>query len=575
MLNPSDVLTILEQGAFMPSVQAMSTNYQDRKYHFTGEYPEKLLNTFRPNEEEWQKDYRRNNFKAKNKSLIEKLISLFQKIGQNNDWRISFEDDFQKTGVNPEMLSVENLLTQEIPHFKSLENFLFDYLLKLWMEDPGALLLPMVDNPTKILTFYSPNVLYRYEENFVVQKSVGYLPETGKPGVEVYAGGKGYLYVFFKKEGKKQAGRDEYQLRQEYILEGNPFVEVGSIVDYFDEYNQPIYKSLIDPIVPDLNDLVERNSDLGVIWAMHAHPKHWQVSTHECSNCKGTGYDRKRSNEICNTCKGSGQQVESPFNVLIYGQPKSTVDATTPIQLPNPPAGYVERPVELIDKFTQAVEQAGFNALSMLNLEYLVKVGMNQSGKAKEYDRQDINALFYNVAFYLASKYSEIATVIVLRTIPGLRDPEMMPYISNEQLSNLLPNVSIPESFDVITMEAASEAYSQAIKDNHSPIIVRQRERDLVMKLYGTNEQVEDVVKLTELIDPLPFSQEVKTLVYNNRGCTQFDYILSTNLHKYINMVLKDYTENDIEESEIIESVKALANADMAIINQANVALFE
>jgi hypothetical protein len=332
---------------------------------------------------------------------------------------------------------------------------------------------------------------------------------------------------------------------------------------------------LIDPIVPDLNDLVERNSDLGVIWAMHAHPKHWQVSTHECSNCKGTGYDKKRGNEICITCKGSGQQVESPFNVLVYGQPKASVDATTPIALPNPPAGYVERPVELIDKFTEAVEQAGFNALSMLNLEYLVKVGMNQSGKAKEYDRQDINALFYNVAFYLASKYSELATVIVLRTIPGMRDPELIPYISNEQLAELLPKVSIPESFDVITMEAASQAYSQSIKDNHSPIIVRQRERDLVMKLYGTNEQVEHVVKLTELIDPLPFSPEVKTLIYNNKGCTQFDYILSTNLHKYINIVLKDYVEKDIDEDQIMVEVTALANADLVAINQANVVLFE
>jgi N-acetylmuramoyl-L-alanine amidase len=117
-------------------------------------------------------------------------------------------------------------------------------------------------------------------------------------------------------------------------------------------------------------------------------------------------------------------------------------------------------------------------------------------------------------------------------------------------------------------MEAASEAYSQAIKDNHSPIIVRQRERDLVMKLYGTNEQVEDVVKLTELIDPLPFSQEVKTLVYNNRGCTQFDYILSTNLHKYINMVLKDYSENDIEESEIkVKNDKSEEGISSAVIS--------
>jgi hypothetical protein len=122
---------------------------EELEYHFENEYPERLLNSQHPSEEPWMKDYRKKRWQAPTTTATGRVYTFLQKIQQADDFKISFESDFQKTGI-AERIGLQNntlkhYVTEELPKTGSLETWLFNVFLKTYLKDSNAVVITVPD----------------------------------------------------------------------------------------------------------------------------------------------------------------------------------------------------------------------------------------------------------------------------------------------------------------------------------------------------------------------------------------------------------------------------------------------
>jgi hypothetical protein len=84
---------------------------------------------------------------------------------------------------------------------------------------------------------------------------------------------------------------------------------------------------------------------------------------------------------VCDKCE-NGTILKSPYKDFVVK--KAAFDEQ---QVPTPPAGYIQKDVEIIKIQDERIKNKIYNSLSALNMEFLAETPLNQSGKAKEVDR--------------------------------------------------------------------------------------------------------------------------------------------------------------------------------------------
>ncbi len=135
---------------------------EELEYHFENEYPEKLLHTQHPSEEPWMKEYRRRRWQAPTTTATGRVFTFLQKIQQADDFKITFESDFKKTGIAERIGLMDNTLKHyveyELPKTGSLEKWLFNVFLKTYLKDSNAVVITVpdydefVENPSQVTT---------------------------------------------------------------------------------------------------------------------------------------------------------------------------------------------------------------------------------------------------------------------------------------------------------------------------------------------------------------------------------------------------------------------------------------
>jgi len=122
---------------------------EELEYHFENEYPERLLHTQHPSEEAWMKDYRKRRWQAPTTTATGRVYTFLQKIQQADDFKITFESEYQKTGIAERIGLQDNTLayyvSNELPRFGNLENWLFNVFLKTYLRDANAICVVLPD----------------------------------------------------------------------------------------------------------------------------------------------------------------------------------------------------------------------------------------------------------------------------------------------------------------------------------------------------------------------------------------------------------------------------------------------
>lgn len=510
----------------------------DMRVHADGAYPVKLIDERRPNEPEAVQIYRKKIFVPKTKPYFNKIESTLQKIRRSSDWSIRYPDDSFDKVVEGEKMN--DYAEHNYPIFGSVTNWAFSLLLRNYLIDANCVVIvapleiPTLENeylkPSAII-FNSCDVIDFAEGDYCVLRNrvgcVYYSESRAIAGESYYVITTQSIYRYDQLNGRRAFG---IKYQYDHMLEELPAFKVGGIV--IDVYgSHSLYESRISGILPEFNEALREYSDLQAAKVLHLYPERWEYTNNECTHCKGNGTipgikDGAQCQVTCNTCQGQGYVGASPYSKIMI-KPNATNMGDTS-QIPTPPAGFVEKDVEIIKVQEQGVQDHIYNALASINFEFLAERPLATSGIKTAMDGDELNNTVHAIAEDLVRVIDKVYYLTAIYRYSTQ-------YPVKEDIYNMLPLITVPEKFDILNSSFYDEQLKTAITNSYDPSIVNALQVSYATKAFNNDPKVAEFVALVLKLDPLAgIDEDTKMSRLSNNGITQLDYIVSSNINKFV-----------------------------------------
>jgi hypothetical protein len=201
--------------------------------------------------------------------------------------------------------------------------------------------------------------------------------------------------------------------------------------------------------------------------------------------------------------------------------------------IPNPPAGYVEKDVEIVKLMDYSVRQHIYDGLAAINFQELAEVPMEQSGIAKQVDRDEQNNTIHAIAEDLVKIMDSTYKITAYYRYKNI--------YTFEEIDKMLPQIPVPEKYDLFSITNMQTELNTAKSGKTNPVIVNAMEIDYASKRFNTDESVRDLVSLILKLDPLPnISEDEKMARLSNKGILQETYIVSSNINEFVQRALDE-----------------------------------
>lgn len=538
------------------------------RIHADGHFPEKLINERRPNEPEDVLEYRKKIWVPKTKPYFSKIETTLQKIRRSTDWSIKYPNNSFDRIMEGEKL--QDYAEKNFPIFGSITNWAFSLLLRNYLIDSNAVLLvapielPMQENEylKPVATIFASSEILDFQDNdyLVAENKAGCIYNGNKPGKSYYIVTTVAIYRYDQINSRGDFSETYYY---EHNLGLLPCFKLGGIVIEVHGMHT-LYDSRISGILPEFNEALREYSDLQAAKVLHLYPERWEYTQNECTACKGSGQriegiGTDACQVTCKTCNGHGYIATGPYSkMLIKPAPADQ------LQLPTPPAGFVEKDVEIIKLQEESINSHLYQALAAINFEFLAATPLNQSGTAKEVDKDELNTTVHAIAEDLIRIIDNVYFLIALYRYSS--------QYSIDDIYSFLPKVAVPEKFDILGT-AYYDAQMKSAKDSKlNPAIINALEVVYATKAFNNDLQISQFVELILKLDPLAgISEDDKMSRLSNNGITQLDYVVSSNINKFVSQAIdtvRDFEELDtMKQKEIIyEIAQAQINANRPVI---------
>ncbi len=333
--------------------------------------------------------------------------------------------------------------------------------------------------------------------------------------------------------------------------------------DYFKTLDCTIlFESRISPMLPRLNDAAREYSDLQAEVVQHIHSEKWVWATDKCPRCRDksgtpTGFinlPEREEKTTCPTCRGNLTVASSPYlNTVIRPQNTGINETQTPI----PPSGYIIKPTDIVKIQDERVSQHLYKALASLNMQFLDQSPMNQSGKAKEVDKDELNNFVYGVASDLVRIARNAMKLMVdYRYKDIIVDPVLR--------AELLPEIKVPQKFDLLSSNYLAEELKFVKESKVNPVIVGQLEKEYANKKFYSDAGIREMVTATLELDPLAgITDEDKMVRLSNGGVTRLDYVISSNINSLVNEAMQDRGFITLPLAQKKQLIQALAQVKL------------
>jgi hypothetical protein len=517
--------------------------------HSEGCYPAELIEGRRPNEALETQKYRKEIWVPKTKPTFGRVLASLGKIRRSTDWSIKYPELGVFTKIR-EGESLEDYCEKDFPYFESVTNWIFSVALKKYLTDSNGvvLIMPLTTDipetdfvkPYPILFDCCDVVMFNHGENALINNPLGCIYVTKKGAMEK---GKSFYYVdAFAITTYNQVDAKGTMIPVDIYEHGigiMPCFKLGGIVCETEGHNF-LYESRIAGILPELDEALREYSDLQAAKVLHVYPGRWEFTQQECSTCKGTGQRRNPAwTEGCGLpvqlpCDNgnchNGYIASGPYAKLLI-RPISAMEGGGAI--PNPPAGYVEKDVEIVKLMDYSVRQHIYDGLAAINFQELAEVPMEQSGIAKQVDRDEQNNTIHAIAEDLVKIMDSTYKITAYYRYKNI--------YTFEEIDKMLPQIPVPEKYDLFSITNMQTELNTAKSGKTNPVIVNAMEIDYASKRFNTDESVRDLVSLILKLDPLPnISEDEKMARLSNKGILQETYIVSSNINEFVQRALDE-----------------------------------
>lgn len=538
--------------------------YEAIKVHATGDKPDKLLNDYRPSETKEIKDYRLKIHEPVTKEVYSQIRTSLSKIRRSSDWSVKYnEESVPKSIIEEE--TPERYFEYNYPYLDSLNNWAFSVLLNNYLMDANAVCLIMpiqLDiasneylKPYPVIFNSDAVIEYKTDELVILKSNEKAIFNKGK---RVYEGDKFYVITKESVQIWEQTAK-AYILKSEWLhqLGYLPCFKLrGIIANAFDK--EVVWESRINAIIPRLNKVARQDSDLDAGIVTHLYPEAWEYASQPCQTCyepnsgQSTGKVIVEGKSVgCSACSGSGIVANSgPYKKLVI-RPVNTNFGEQP--LPTPPKGYINKPIEIIKLQDEIIDKNTYKALSAINMQFLIQTPANQSGYAKDVDRDELNNFIYSIAediVWIMDKVYKISIDIRYGLVATL-----------EQRYEMKPSVNVPEKFDILSLNYLMEELGTAIEKKLPPSILNSLLIEFANKKFYNEPEIKDALTLSLKLDPLPaISNDEKAIIKMNNGVSEIDYLISCNITRFISEAIENNEEfGDLGYNEQIKVLRDVA----------------
>lgn len=499
------------------------------------------------------------------KETTSQVLTCISKIRRSSDWRVEFPKELPS--YIPEKESLRNYTEQNFPFYTTLETYVFSVLLKNYLIDANAVVVvkplkteveaneylepyPYIFNATQVLDYKEGEFAVlevKYKEGQVEEKK----------------------YIVVDKEAITTYVRAEKAYVVEEIYEHGLGIMPAFRMRgrFFKNYHgHTVQESPIQTVGARLKEFDREYGDLQASVYQHMFPEKWQWATQLCLTCnvggislgkiwlddKGNRTTKATKKEvICPQCHGQGQVAASPYQNIVIRPTKKNAGES---DIPMPPAGYISKPTDIIKIQDERCDKHAYKALCSVNMQFLMQVPGNQSGYAKDVDREELNNFAYGCAedivwmmdkfYYLFAKYRYRAKT----------DGQVL---SDDEIQKLLPTVAVPEKFDLLSSNYMIDEIQKAATSKLNPLIIAQLNFEYASARFYNYPEQRDLLKLTLKLDPLAgLTDDDKMLRLQNKGISEQDYILSCNIYAF---VVRAIEENEgFQNMDLKEQVKIL-----------------
>lgn len=514
-----------------------------------------LIDQRRPGETEKIHHHRRIIYSSITKEPCFKVINSLNKIVRSDDWKIDYSNS---ETIKQEGENLEDYAEKNYPGFGSVTNWAYTFGLKKILADPnGAIVtIPLefkvASNeflrpfthyiPSNNILFYDPGAIIAYKSNRVAELKT----KNGMKFVPVF--------MIVSTEGiweSMQSNEDgAFSLKQVMKLDMDlPVILNGGVIDRLIN-NIPLYNSFLDPMLPRLDEAAREYSDMQAEVILHIHSTLAVMQGENCAKCKGTGKIPKEGGAVtCGDCKGRGALSVNPYEQIVV-----RVKGMDKQQTPFPPAQYIQKDTKIVEIQDKRVDQHIFKSLASINMEFLAQTPLNESGKAKEVDKEELNNFVFGVAFHLVKNVLNP----IYKTIIDFRYAVLIP--NEEKRKKLLPLIQVPEQFDLLTENALLDQIKLAKDAGVDATIIKEMQVDYINKKFRDMPEVRNELIASIDMNPFPTNTPEEIIELEmNRDITKEDAVTSVYASYFVQKAVeadKNFLTLDFEKQlEIIREM--------------------
>ena len=531
--------------------KAAKDHFEEMSWHVYGKKPAKLLERMRPREDPAIKQYRLESYEPITKSKCKKAVSILHKIFNSKLYSIRFTDEKKKEEEILKDYTLENY-----PRFNSIVNYFANYILKKMIADPNGLILvqPIYyeikgqDRVKPIMTCYNSEKIHQISDEYILLFDKCVHGTQSKNWYYTYADKVGiYKLIITQQNTNSEAAT--VTTEQSYIHNFG-VIPAWQLGGEYSEEQYGLLESYFFDAVPYWNEAINDHSDVNGNYRMHINSQRWEIAD-ECEYVEHseTGHYQCDGGYIfnvaegkkykCHSCGGTGYKKSGtgPYDVVQIDRQK----ALEPENVPLPPFGYVAPPVEGLKMLEERVYKSLEEGLSAINMDIVNKIGENQSGISKEYDRSELNQFLQKIADQFFEIHLVNAYHYFVKYMFGVQIP------NPEELEKIEPEISKPTQFDVWSTTELTKQLEEAKTANLNPSYQKAKQIQIQSQEFQTHPSLLKKLNTELMLDPLAeHSRDDISAMILNKTITQETAIIHDNISFFVDRAI-------VEDNKFLE----------------------